>query len=343
MTAAAAPFLEPEFADIYRRTALERGQEFATVRVGDAACSLVQRAAFGVTLAETPGAGLADYMDLQFDEAHQLPPLLAALLDQHARSFLLLRSLVSSSPTIETAKRVAAELDWSVRASVVDVAPYIEISGSFESFARERRSRKALYNLRRSRRLLGGSSVRTRFVTRPDAILGALSQAHAIAQQRPRDGNARWSLSTERGAARIAPLVEALSRRGLVDLAFLEIDDQPIAFSLGLVLRGHYHFWRTAFATDDLSAPHSPGSILLHDVIGRAFELGCTRFDFMRGAEPYKSAWATGENSIVDLEIGSPQLRGRAAAMAVLVRSSIRTRLRDSDVARRLYRTLSDR
>jgi CelD/BcsL family acetyltransferase involved in cellulose biosynthesis len=66
---------------------------------------------------------------------------------------------------------------------------------------------------------------------------------------------------------------------------------RPIAFHYGLSYRGRFLFGIPAFAID--LARHSPGEVLLRQLLLLAIEEGATTFDFGPGDEAYKYRFAT--------------------------------------------------
>jgi CelD/BcsL family acetyltransferase involved in cellulose biosynthesis len=103
-------------------------------------------------------------------------------------------------------------------------------------------------------------------------------------------------------------VAKAFLKRGWLDLAFLCLDGQPIAFHFGFRYRRRYYYYIPAF--DPSCAAYAPSTQLLVRLMRKACEEGfevfdflignepaCEEgfevFDFLIGNEPYKYDWAT--------------------------------------------------
>ena len=76
---------------------------------------------------------------------------------------------------------------------------------------------------------------------------------------------------------------------GWLRLGVLNLDGEPIGAIYGMALGGTTFFYQAGF--DPAKSAVSPGSLLVAHTIRRAIEEGQSRFDFMRGDEPYKRRW----------------------------------------------------
>ncbi len=79
----------------------------------------------------------------------------------------------------------------------------------------------------------------------------------------------------------------------------LRLKGKLIAFRLGFLWRGTYFAWRTSY--DPSFAGASPGTYLLYLSLRWAWERGLG-FNFMRGNEAHKRAWATGQVRLLRLQ-----------------------------------------
>lgn len=87
----------------------------------------------------------------------------------------------------------------------------------------------------------------------------------------------------------LVEITPAFGGRGQLYLALLETKEAPIAFLYNVVIGSTMYFWLTGF--DHQYGNLAPGKVLLAESVRRSFKLGLIRFDFMRGAEPYKFRW----------------------------------------------------
>lgn len=79
------------------------------------------------------------------------------------------------------------------------------------------------------------------------------------------------------------------AKAGWLWLSVLELDGQPIGAIYAMTLGDAAYYYQAGF--DPEQGAVSPGTLLVAATIRRAIEEGRTRFDFMRGDEPYKRRW----------------------------------------------------
>jgi CelD/BcsL family acetyltransferase involved in cellulose biosynthesis len=89
---------------------------------------------------------------------------------------------------------------------------------------------------------------------------------------------------------------EEHARAGWLRFSRLDWNGRPIAFHRGACFHGHYNYARTSYAVD--LARHSPGSVLLQQLIRAAIDEGAHTFDFGMGGEEYKYRFATREDQL---------------------------------------------
>jgi len=66
----------------------------------------------------------------------------------------------------------------------------------------------------------------------------------------------------------------------------LSVDGRPVAAAFGFVGEGAYYLYNSAYEPD--AAEAAPGVVLLATLIERSIADGLSRFDFLKGDEPYK-------------------------------------------------------
>lgn len=87
-------------------------------------------------------------------------------------------------------------------------------------------------------------------------------------------------------------IAAAFGETGHLQLAFLSIDEIPIAFELNVTLARTLYNLKVGYLKthNDLS----PGIVLRHHVLCHAIEQGFEEFDFLGASEGYKLHWASG-------------------------------------------------
>lgn len=126
----------------------------------------------------------------------------------------------------------------------------------------------------------------------------------------------RWA--SEGGSQGIrGPRVEAfhrdatwlLAQDGRLRLYTLEMDGHAVAAVYGIVDRGTFHYYQGGYAPE--WAGKSVGLVLVGETFRDALALGCSRYDFLRGTEPYKRDWVDAERHTEAWRVLSPGKAGR--------------------------------
>jgi CelD/BcsL family acetyltransferase involved in cellulose biosynthesis len=81
------------------------------------------------------------------------------------------------------------------------------------------------------------------------------------------------------------------AENGWLRLIFLRLDGRAIAFHLALEHRGAYFPLKGGF--DPEFRAFSPGKLIIHATLERAFTLGLERYEFLGAFDAYKRRWAT--------------------------------------------------
>lgn len=82
---------------------------------------------------------------------------------------------------------------------------------------------------------------------------------------------------------------ERASAEGLLWLSVLEVDGEPCGALYAMRSGSTCYFYQSGFSPRAQSV--SPGTLLVASTLRRAIDEGLTRFDFLRGDEPYKRRW----------------------------------------------------
>lgn len=146
---------------------------------------------------------------------------------------------------------------------------------------------------------------------------------------------ARWRAKRLPGAfiGRLVPFQYAWTakalERGWLQLSVLRVEGEPIGALYAMTTGKQVFYYQAGFAPTEGSI--SPGSLLVAHTVRRAIEEGRTRFDFLRGDEPYKRRWKA-QHEFADRRAVIPlNGRGRAGAawieQAAKVEAKIRAKL----------------
>ncbi|MBE0617561.1 MAG: GNAT family N-acetyltransferase [Proteobacteria bacterium] len=179
---------------------------------------------------------------------------------------------------------VAAEAaGWTVAWEPDGVSVGLELPGSWEAFL-ERLGKKERHEVRRKlRRLEDAGDVQVRRVGAEAPVGEAIEVFLRLFAGYRRDKEI--FLTPERRAF-FAEVIGATAREGLLDLAFLELDGNPVAGVLCFVHGGTTYLYNNGYdpAWEHLSA----GTLSKVLSIRESIERGALRYDLLRGGEAYK-------------------------------------------------------
>ncbi len=111
--------------------------------------------------------------------------------------------------------------------------------------------------------------------------------------------------STERFYREIAAWAAA---RGWLRLAFIRLDGRPLAFQFGFEHGRVYYFLKGGY--DPSFDRFSPGKLLVHAMLARAFGSGLRSFEFLGHAEPWKLEWTQTCRERVAFQAFAPSFAG---------------------------------
>jgi CelD/BcsL family acetyltransferase involved in cellulose biosynthesis len=107
----------------------------------------------------------------------------------------------------------------------------------------------------------------------------------------------------------------AFAGRNWLRLHMLHVNGAPAAALLCFRFARTYTSMQNGF--DPQWARHSVGQILLARVVEQAISEGCTRFDFLRGPEPYKYDWGAVDRARLRIEVRRRNLTNRLIRAAM--------------------------
>jgi CelD/BcsL family acetyltransferase involved in cellulose biosynthesis len=205
-----------------------------------------------------------------------LSPLLAALMAAGGASAVDLPALPSGSPLAE----IVASPGWRVTCTTGTGCLAVDLPARPGPGLRQT-LRTARHRLDRA----GPWSIAPVPGAEVADTLPTLFALHA-ARWRDRGGGVLADDSVQDFHRRAAPVLTAA---GLVRFTLLLLRGQPVAALYGVQAKGWFHHYIGGM--DPAAAPYSPGTLLIADAMERAAAEGCQVFDFLRGAEAYKSRW----------------------------------------------------
>ncbi len=102
-----------------------------------------------------------------------------------------------------------------------------------------------------------------------------------------------------------AACIRMAAQQGVLRLAVLRRDDEPIAVQLWVVLAGKAQVLKLAH--DEAHRANSPGTVLTGWLMSKLFESGpLSEIDFGRGDDAYKKAWASQRRARFGMVLANP-------------------------------------
>ena len=281
-----------------------RGRHLRLLQVTDARGQLVGvlplYAEPGPTLRLVGGVDVSDYLDLLALQGRE-EEVWTALLQHRAAEHDVwdLHCLRAASPSVAVVQSLAPIHGLSVRVEREERCPALALPPSWEVYL-GRLSGKDRHELRRKMRRLGRElpDAVVRSSTGPAGLDAAMGEFLTI-HRKSKLGKARF----------MDPPMEEFFRAVAADLAplgwlrlwFLEAEGAPLAACLCLEYGGSVGLYNSGFDPD--RGALSPGIVLLAHVLKDAIERGLTRFDFLRGEEPYKHAFGAAPEDLFHVVI----------------------------------------
>ncbi len=237
------------------------------------------------------GSGGSDYLDFLGDTGG--PGVLPALLEHARRSVdgfigFVFYHLPDDSLNAARLEAAARTMGLPIFDEGEQLAPALDLRGQPEA-AREAARKKSLIRHEKFFARDGGLRV-THSRTAPE-ILPHLARFFA-------QHEARWagtpspSLFCDEAQRQFyRRLTELASGDGWLRFTRVEATGKAIAFHFGFCWRGSFLWYKPSF--DIELARHSPGEVLLRQLVLAAMEEGAHTFDFGLGDEPFKARFAT--------------------------------------------------
>jgi len=223
----------------------------------------------------------------------------------------------ADAPDLDRCCAAAQVAGYRVLSRTLERSPYLLIQNDWETFVARLGKSVRVELPRRLRRLSERGDVEIEVAdgsVRLDDLLDEGFAAEGSGWKARRGTAISSKLETETFYREIARWA---ADRGWLQLAFLRLDGRALAFHLNLEQNRVCYHLKGGY--DETYARFSPGRLLTHAVIKRAFRLGSERYEFLGGDEPYKLAWTETCRDRRLFQAFKPSVAGRVdwAAFAV--------------------------
>ncbi len=291
-------FLMPEWQETWWEEFGREGElRLFTIGPEDAPLGVAPLHLSGDRLRFLGDTDLFDYHDFITSEPAFFPALFDCIDPEPWRT-LELASTPGWTSTIELLPQAARERGYDVRIEREDVAPGIELQGSWEDYLGRLR-KKDRHELRRKlRRLESAGDVVMRLSNEAtfDSDLALFQQVMAESREEKKD-----FLSPERQAF-FARMARSMRDLDVLKLFVLELDGEPIAAVLTFDYAGRRLLYNSGYRHE--YARLAPGLLLKALCIRDAIEGGLTYFDLLRGSEVYKHHLGAADHTVYRIVVG---------------------------------------
>ncbi|MBN2312743.1 MAG: GNAT family N-acetyltransferase [Sedimentisphaerales bacterium] len=241
------------------------------------------------------GDGLTDYHDLLTadEKREEILRILIEFIVEGKKDWDVIhfRNVRGDSPNLPILRNILTETSFRFMERINIRSPYISIDRDWTDYY-STLGKNIRSDVRRRSNVLAklgkAEFVRLHKVNDVTDTLHMIKSIHV--KYRKAKGDVSWYTNEKR--FRFASLiVKRFGDRKWLDIVFLKLNDQIIAYYLGFVYGNIVYFWNTGFDPDFSKV--GPGKLLLHFWIKDSFAKGYSQFDFMVGEESYKLQWTS--------------------------------------------------
>lgn len=239
----------------------------------------------GASLTFAGDTEVFDYMDFvcRSGREHAVVEAVLRSLSEEPWETVALWALPEDSPTLAALQEVCPVLSLTVEQELEDVCPQMALPAGWDAYLAGLR-KKDRHELRRKlRRLHEAGDVQLEVVDTPggiDASMDEFIHLHTVSR------HVKAGFMTERMQRFFRAAVASLAADGLAEMLFLRLSGVRVAAVL--CFRGDAGPLVYNSGYDPTYRELAVGLMSKALAVRRAIEAGYTRFDFLRGAEPYK-------------------------------------------------------
>lgn len=241
------------------------------------------------------------------EDQSALETLSNRLLADSARR-VVLAFLWSDDAAREAAEEAACRCGRRLIVRTLERPPYVETSGTWTAYERDRRGHLLRELRRRRRRLQDQGRLEFRVEDGRDRLGDLLDEGLAV-ERSGWKGERGTAIASQPGTRHFYAEVARLAvERGALRLGFLRLDDRPVAFDFSIEEGGVHYLLKTGF--DASYRAYSPGMLIRQEMIRRAFECRLDRYEFLGQDTPWKLEWSTTRREQVLVQAFAPSIAG---------------------------------
>lgn len=239
----------------------------------------------GKTISFVGNTDVCDYMDFIIHRGQETS-VFSHLLDYFELmewNTIDLQSLLPDSLCLRYFAPLAKQMDYLVEVTQEDVSPQIVLPSNWERYL-TKLERKDRHELRRKlRRLDQTKSTRFYTITEKERVNQSLDDFFALFNL---SGGAKAGFMTDQMRRFFHTMAYSLAEEGYIRLSFLDVDGIRVASTIWFDYEHELYLYNSGYNPDYASL--SVGLILKVFCLRDGILEGKKRFDFLKGAEPYK-------------------------------------------------------
>ncbi len=176
------------------------------------------------------------------------------------------------------------------RERVSGKCPYINLPASLETFSKELSGNMRRNLRRRMKRLREKYNVEFTRQANIESLQEAMKTFFYLHEKRWRSRGLLGSFGEDpKFRDFLLDVSKCFAERDWLNLSFLTINDEPISSALCFEYNKTLYYYHPGF--DPAYSKFGVGNLLIMHLIGDSIRRGLKRFDFLKGAEPYKYDW----------------------------------------------------
>lgn len=226
--------------------------------------------------------------------------------------------LLDANPLLPVLRKalMARHCSHSVREGLA--AYVLDLPSCYDAYLAARSQKFRNHLKRAERKLSANGTVKFHELSHDqdfDAAFGALLQIEQGSWKQS-FGSSITAVARQSGFYR--DFASAAFGRGALHLQWLTINAQPVAYNLGYMTQGGYHYLKTSY--DHAYRPVSPATVLRARLVEGLIERGVDRLDFPGEPYEWESQWTDTVRRRTVLSVYPPTVRGRLLALIDRVR-----------------------
>ncbi|MCX5799992.1 MAG: GNAT family N-acetyltransferase [Candidatus Eisenbacteria bacterium] len=231
-----------------------------------------------------------DFIVAEQDYEEIVTEIVEALMrNKESWDVLYLSDVDANSPVLPLLKKLLSGGNVFVWQRNFNVCPYLRLPSSLDELLNSYSYKKRSAVKRTRKKLESSSAVKLVLAEDPASLPHAFEQAarlHRLSRQKKGEtGN----FCRKNYLAFHLKLSQVIAGNGWLYLAFLEVDQRPVAFRYGYLYGSKYYDYQTGY--DPQFEKNRVGAAMLGYVVEDLIAKSVREFDFLRGEHEYKWHW----------------------------------------------------